>query len=183
MGPGRSNLEVCVSYDEGQTFPTELPIAAGFAGYSDARTLKDGSAGVLWEQDNYGRISFIRLSREFLVPYLHVSPSTCYQVDPHWPERPSQLPWGEMPGVAVDKADRIWLFTRAKPCLQVYEPSGKFVRAWDPGIGTAHFIRFDAQGNVWLADIGKHVVMSFTAQDKLRKVFGTPGQPGADDGL
>ena len=53
--------------------------------------------------------------------------------------------------------------------------------AWDPGIGIAHFIRFDAQGNVWLADVDKHVVMSFTAEGKLRKVFGTLGQPGADD--
>ena len=117
---------------------------------------------MLWEQDDYGRISFIRLPKEFLAPISTSARRPVTRSIRHWPQRPVHLPWGEIPGVAVDKADRIWLFTRAKPCVQVYEPSGKFVRAWDPGIGIAHFIRFDPQGNVWLTDLEKHVVMCFS---------------------
>jgi hypothetical protein len=179
-GPGRNNLVVRVSYDEGRTFSTELPIAAGPAAYSDLTILQDKSAGVLWERGDYRYLTFTRMPKQFLAPYPHVSGSICYQVDPHWPQRPAGLPWGEMPGVAVDKEDHVWLFTRAKPSVQIYEAGGRFVRAWDPEIGTAHFIRFDVGGNVWLADVGKHVVTSFTPQGKLLKVLGTRGEPGAD---
>ena len=59
--------------------------------------------------------------------YPPVTLSTTYQVDPSWPRRPAGVAWGEMPGVAVDAADRVWIFTRAMPPVQVYEPGGQFV--------------------------------------------------------
>jgi sialidase-1 len=67
-GPGRSNLVVRISYDEGHTFPTELPIGAGPAAYSDLTILKDKSAGVLWERGDYRYITFTRLPKELLMP-------------------------------------------------------------------------------------------------------------------
>ncbi|MGD0093433.1 MAG: peptidyl-alpha-hydroxyglycine alpha-amidating lyase family protein [Planctomycetota bacterium] len=104
-----------------------------------------------------------------------------YEVDPQWPQRPPEAKWGEMPGVAVDSKDQVWLFTREKPPVQVYDAQGKFVRAWGgDAIQTAHYIRFDRAGNVWVADVGQHVVMQFTPEGKLLKTLGTPGQPGCD---
>ncbi len=67
-GPYRSTLVVRVSYDEGRTFPVERLIADGPAAYSDLAILKDNTAGVLWESDDYRRITFTRLTREFLEP-------------------------------------------------------------------------------------------------------------------
>jgi sialidase-1 len=70
-GPGRQNLVVRISYDEGETFPVERPIAAGHAAYSDLSILKDRSVGVLWERGadhGYQTITFTRLTREFLEP-------------------------------------------------------------------------------------------------------------------
>jgi sialidase-1 len=67
-GPNRNNLVARISYDEGQTFPVERLIAEGPAAYSDLAILKDKTAGVLWERDDYTRIAFTRLTREFLDP-------------------------------------------------------------------------------------------------------------------
>jgi sugar lactone lactonase YvrE len=79
-----------------------------------------------------------------------------------------------MPGIAVDDKDNIWIYTRAVPPVQVYDADGRFLRAWgEDVVKTAHHIRFDAGGNVWLADIGHHVVMQLTPEGKLRKTLGT----------
>ena len=70
-GPGRMNLVVRMSYDEGRTFPVERPIWDGHAAYSDLTIFKDKTVGVLWErgvEQGYQFISFTRLDREFLEP-------------------------------------------------------------------------------------------------------------------
>jgi len=114
--------------------------------------------------------------------YLRINMTTSYQVDPTWPQRPAGVEWGQTPGVAVDGQDRIWIFTRAKPPVQVYDASGKFLFGWgEDVVEVAHQIRFDGQGNVWLADVGKHVVMQLTPEGKLLKTLGTPGEPGEDE--
>jgi len=104
-----------------------------------------------------------------------------YQVDPQWPQKPSEVKWGDCPGVFVDAKDRVWLFTRAEPPVQVYDRSGKLVRSWGQGlVKSAHFMRIDSQGNVWLADVADHVVMQFTPEGKLLRMLGTKGEPGCD---
>lgn len=114
--------------------------------------------------------------------YPRVNLATSYQVDPTWPQRPAGMEWGGMPGVAVDRQDRVWIFTRAKPPVQVYDARGKFLFGWGEDlVGVSHQIRFDQQGNVWLADVGKHVVMQCTPDGKLLKTLGTPGEAGDDE--
>ncbi len=107
--------------------------------------------------------------------------STRYKVDPAWPRRPDDAKWGDMPGIAVDAKDQVYLFTRGDPPVQVYQTGGKFVRSWGKEeVVKAHGIRFGPDGNVWLADNGKHVVMQFTPEGKLLRTFGTPGKLGCD---
>jgi hypothetical protein len=111
----------------------------------------------------------------------HVNMCNCYEVDAKWPQRPAEMKWGDMPGIAVNDKDEVFLFTRATPPVQVYDRNGKFLRAWgEEVIGTAHYIKFDRQFNVWVADIGKHVVLQFSPQGKLLRTLGTPGEPGED---
>jgi NHL repeat len=113
--------------------------------------------------------------------YPHVSLSTWYQVDPAWPRRPERFTWGEMPGVAIDDRDQVWIYTRAVPPVQAYATDGTFLRAWgEDEIKTAHHIKFDRDGNVWVADIGNHIVMQFSPEGKLLKTLGTRGEAGAD---
>ena len=111
-----------------------------------------------------------------------VSLSTGYQVDPHWPRRAANMTWGDMPGIAVDGQDRVYLFTRAPNPIQVYDAdTGKFVRTWGHDtLKNAHHIKIDGEGNVWAADIGYHIVQKYTPEGKLLLTLGTKGVPGRD---
>ena len=114
--------------------------------------------------------------------YPRVNTTATYVVDPSWPQKPPEYRWGNVPGIAVDKSDNVYVFTRSKPPVQVYDPSGKLLRAWgEKTIHTAHHIRIDAEGNVWIADIGYHVVSKFTPEGKLLLMIGVKGKAGRDD--
>ena len=66
-GPGRTDLVLRISHDEGRTFPRERLIAAGSAAYSDMERLSNGNIGLLWERENYGFITFTQLDRTFIL--------------------------------------------------------------------------------------------------------------------
>jgi len=133
---------------------------------------------------NMGNLGAARSAEPAAPPqksYPHVNLAASYVVDAAWPQRPQGMEWGQIPGIAVDAHDQIWLFVRAKPPVQVYDAAGKLVRAWDNEyIDHAHGIRFGPDGTVWLADNRTHVVMQFTPEGKLLKVLGVPRVPGDD---
>lgn len=115
--------------------------------------------------------------------YPRVNVATAYVVDPTWPQKPGDFKWAEMPGVTVDAKDNVYIFTRSTPPVQVYDASGKFLRAWGQDTikaKAAHHIKIDHEGNVWLADIEDHVVQKYTPEGKLLLTIGTPGRLGND---
>lgn len=113
-------------------------------------------------------------------PRVHMTP--WYEVDPHWPERPAGIEWADMPGVAVDGKDQVWICTRAKPHVQLYSPQGKLLRSWDHELlDSVHYLRLDPTGNLWVADGKSHVVLQFTPEGRLLRCLGTPGEPGCDE--
>jgi sialidase-1 len=63
---GRNRLTVRVSYDEGRTWPVSQLLYEGSAAYSCLVALPDGDIGVLFERDDYGKITFARVSRKWL---------------------------------------------------------------------------------------------------------------------
>src|SRR5579871_1561109 len=81
--------------------------------------------------------------------YPHVNTAITYTVDASWPARPGDFRWGDMPGIAVDAADNVYIFTRSEPPVQVYRADGKLVRSWGRNtFKTPHHIRIDRTGNV-----------------------------------
>ncbi len=114
-------------------------------------------------------------------PYPRVNTTTCYEVDAAWPRKPADFVWKDVPGIAVDANDQVYVFTRSTPPVQVYKEDGTFVRAWGQDtVGNAHHIKVARDGTIWLADIGLHVVRQFTPEGKPLKQLGTPGVPGDD---
>jgi len=104
-----------------------------------------------------------------------------YGVDVTWPQKPDHFKWGQMPGITVDNQDQVYIFTRSQPAVQVYQPDGKFLRAWNvEDFGGAHYIRLGPEGNVWTANINSHVVRKYSPEGKLLLTLGEPGQAGAD---
>jgi len=58
----RDHMTVRLSYDEGRTWPLSRCIYPGSAAYSCLTVLKDGRVGLLFERDNYSKISFTAFS-------------------------------------------------------------------------------------------------------------------------
>jgi hypothetical protein len=113
--------------------------------------------------------------------YPRVDMAIGYEVDPAWPQKPATFEKAAMPGIAVDERDQIWVFMRGNPAVQVYDTQGRLIRSWNGGIGKAHYLKFDGEGNVWTADVGRHVVQKFTPEGKLLLTLGTGGVPGCDE--
>jgi len=65
-GPGRQNMTIRLSYDEGKTWPVAKTLHAGSAAYSDLVVLPDGSIGCLYERDDYRKIMFSRFTLGWL---------------------------------------------------------------------------------------------------------------------
>lgn len=65
-GSRRERGTVHVSYDDGATWPVKRLLRAGDFAYSALTRLPDGTAGCLFETDNYGRIVLARFSMAWL---------------------------------------------------------------------------------------------------------------------
>ncbi len=104
-----------------------------------------------------------------------------YSVDPDWPQKPGEIQWGQMPGIAVDAKDRVYIYTRNQPSIQVYQTDGKFLRAINTqGSQGAHHIKIAPDGNIWAADNQSHVVQKYSPEGKLLLTLGETGRAGKD---
>ena len=63
----RSNFTLRVSPDGGASWPVSRQLYAGSAAYSSICILPDHSIGVLFEKDDYSRITFVRVEAEWLM--------------------------------------------------------------------------------------------------------------------
>ena len=90
-----------------------------------------------------------------------------FEVDASWPQLPNNWVLGQVPGIAVDRRDHVWILhrprtvpeeqrTRAAPAVLEFDAKGKFVAAWGgPGTGfewpdSEHGISVDQKDNVWI---------------------------------
>src|SRR5213596_2617161 len=104
-----------------------------------------------------------------------------YRPVPSWPKLPDDVKLGQVSAVATDSADRVYVFHRGKRPVLVFDRDGTFLRSWgDDHIKTAHGLRIDPRGNVWVTDIGNHQVMKFDPNGKLLLSLGKKGEPGDD---
>ncbi len=127
-------------------------------------------------------LSLILLSNVFLQPSLGQQNDIAnYVVDTTWPRKPERFKWAQMAGIAVDKQDQVYIFTRSQPTIQIYKTNGTLVRAWimEDSSGS-HFIRIGPEGNVWTANISEHVVRKYSPKGKLLLTLGETGVAGTD---
>jgi sialidase-1 len=60
----REKMTLRISHDEGKTWPVAKLIYTGSSAYSCLAVLPDVSVGCLYERDNYGKITFVRVAME-----------------------------------------------------------------------------------------------------------------------
>jgi DNA-binding beta-propeller fold protein YncE len=102
-----------------------------------------------------------------------------YKVVTGWPEKSSPITLGEVSAVATDASDLVFVFHRAEPPVVVFNREGKYLRSWGKGlVKKAHGLRIDRDQNVWITDVGHHLVRKFDHEGNLLMTLGRQGMPG-----
>jgi DNA-binding beta-propeller fold protein YncE len=85
----------------------------------------------------------------------------------------------DVPGVAVDAEDNVYVFSRDEENpVTVYGSDGARIRAWGTGVfKRPHAIRIDADGFVWCVDDGDHTVRKLTREGEPLMMLGQPERP------
>jgi DNA-binding beta-propeller fold protein YncE len=114
---------------------------------------------------------------------LKSGPPLTAQLVSDWAKLPKGWNFGEVSGVATDKQDNVWVFTRGAHPVMQFDRSGKFLQAWpDIKIVSSHGIRVDDEGNIWLIDVKGHVVIKCNPEGRVLMILGNrQGTAGNND--
>jgi DNA-binding beta-propeller fold protein YncE len=101
------------------------------------------------------------------------------QLVERWEQPPDSHAHRDVAAVAVDAADRVYLATRVRSCIFVYERDGTFVRTWGEGLFTdrLHGLTMHPDGTLLVVDDAGHSVRRFTTEGKELGPIGPVGRP------
>lgn len=92
---------------------------------------------------------------------------------------PDGVTIGASASVAFDKNGHLWVLNRGPQPIAEFDANGKFVRAFGEGLFTrTHGLRIDADGNLWITDVGAHYVVKMSPQGQVLMTLGTKGEQG-----
>jgi DNA-binding beta-propeller fold protein YncE len=95
---------------------------------------------------------------------------------------PAGTTMGAAASVAFDSRSHLWVLNRGPQPLVEFDANGKFIRAFGEGLFTrTHGLRFDRDGNIWVTDVGAHIVVKLNPQGQTLLTLGTKGEPGTWD--
>ena len=96
-----------------------------------------------------------------------------------WEKLPPGLSHRDVAAVAVDRNDRVYLATRVRSRIFVYERDGTFVRTWGEGMFTdrLHGLTIHPDGTLYVVDDAGHSVRHFTVAGKELAPLGPVGKP------
>lgn len=96
-----------------------------------------------------------------------------------WGKLPEGLRFGSnIPGVATDSQDRVYVFNRSEHPVVVFESDGRFLGTWGENVFLhPHGITITPDDIVWCADDNDHTVRKFTLEGTLLQTLGTSNQP------
>ncbi len=101
-----------------------------------------------------------------------------YEADDHWAQLPAGWGWIEVAAVATDSKDRVFVFSRGKHPLMVFDRSGTFIDSWgDELFPCAHGLFIGPDDAVYCTDDFDHTVRKFTLEGKLLLTLGESGKP------
>jgi sugar lactone lactonase YvrE len=89
---------------------------------------------------------------------------------------------GAPAAVAFDAKGHLWVLTRGPQPLFEFDADGSFLRAFGQGLFTrTHGLRFDTDGNIWVSDVGAHIVVKLSPAGQVLMTLGVKGEPGTWD--
>jgi len=106
-----------------------------------------------------------------------------------WAPPPGGTEWGQVPGMTIDAAGRLFVFRRAEPPIVELDADGKVLKTWGDGTFVwPHGIRVDRDGFLWITD-GRNrdgrgqQVFKYTRDGRLLMTLGTKGVAGEGPGV
>jgi sugar lactone lactonase YvrE len=101
-----------------------------------------------------------------------------YEVVEGWGRIPAGWHLDDVPDVAVDAQDRVYLFNRSEHPVIVLDREGRFLGSWGEGVfARAHGVTVSRDGVVYCTDDMDHTVRMFTLEGRLLTTLGTKGHP------
>ena len=105
-------------------------------------------------------------------------PDYQFRFDDAWPVVPEGIRLGDVGGVAVDKADNVYVFNRGSVPMLVFNRAGTLIARWGEGIFTSpHGVHYGHDGYLYCTDDGDHTVRKFDTAGRLLLQISIPGQP------
>ena len=91
---------------------------------------------------------------------------------------PEGVTIGASASVAFDAKGHLYVLNRGPQALAEFDADGKFIRAFGEGFTRTHGLRIDADGNLWVTDVGAHVVVKMSPAGQVLLTLGTKGEQG-----
>jgi DNA-binding beta-propeller fold protein YncE len=101
-----------------------------------------------------------------------------YKLDKGWGKLPDGSNILDIPGIAVDSKDRVYVFNRDKQQVVVYDSEGNFIKNLGKDIifVRPHGAYIDSDDSIYLIDDDGHSIRKFSSSGKLLLTLGT-GKP------
>lgn len=94
-----------------------------------------------------------------------------------WAQLPDGWTLQEVPDVAVDLNDRVYLFNRSEHPMIVLEPDGSFVTSWGEDLfDRPHGLTMGLDGTIFCVDDNGHCVRKCTLDGEVLMTIGIPGK-------
>lgn len=92
---------------------------------------------------------------------------------------PAGVTMGAPAAVAFDSQRHMWLLNRGPQPVMEFDENEHFLRWLGEGLFTrTHGLRLDSDGNIWVADVGAHIVVKLSPQGQTLLTIGNKGQAG-----
>jgi sugar lactone lactonase YvrE len=107
------------------------------------------------------------------------APNLDYQAVPDPVTLPAGVTMGPPASVAFDSKGHLWVLNRGPQPVMEFDENSKFVRSLGEGLFTrTHGLRLDRDGNIWVTDVGAHIVVKLSPQGQTLLTLGAKGQAG-----
>ena len=92
---------------------------------------------------------------------------------------PAGVTMGAAASVAFDSNGHLFVLNRGPQPLAEFDPNGQFIRAFGESLFVrTHGFRIDRDRNLWVTDVGAHIVVKLDRQGQVLMTIGTKGEAG-----
>ena len=100
-----------------------------------------------------------------------------YELVPVWPNMPRYWSFDLASDAAVNSQDEVYVFSRGKRPLTIWNTDGSFISSWGEGtFGDPHGIYIAPNDNVWLVDSQLHIATEHRPDGELVRTLGRRGR-------